>query len=219
MVHYAIGFDSRAITATFDPRKARDIPDEHYQRIIETRDAIQNKYSKETDLGRILFRVEGNRAGKHDPRPRVFFSDYNGNVLTTDKRSNFQLRAMQNFVTSIEDYNKPKQRLYGRYMIAGPVPIVLADSELLMYVGFKWNEPPPLLLRLFDHPFQLLLAVMLVSTPLLLWLAWALSQPARRLEAAAQRVAKVSSSSIRILKKAPQNFVKRAAASTKWSKR
>lgn len=173
-----------------DPRKARDIPDEHYQRIIETRDAIQNKYSKETDLGRILFRVEGNRAGKHDPRPRVFFSDYNGNVLTTDKRSNFQLRAMQNFVTSIEDYNKPKQRLYGRYMIAGPVPIVLADSELLMYVGFKWNEPPPLLLRLFDHPFQLLLAVMLVSTPLLLWLAWALSQPARRLEAAAQRVAK-----------------------------
>lgn len=59
-----------------------------------------------------------------------------------------------------------------------------------MYVGFKWNEPPPLLLRLFDHPFQLLLAVMLVSTPLLLWLAWALSQPARRLEAAAQRVAK-----------------------------
>ncbi|EHR4995725.1 envelope stress sensor histidine kinase CpxA [Vibrio parahaemolyticus] len=173
-----------------DPRKARDIPDEHYQRIIETRDAIQNKYSKETDLGRILFRVEGNRVGKHDPRPRVFFSDYNGNVLTTDKRSNFQLRAMQNFVTSIEDYNKPKQRLYGRYMIAGPVPIVLADSELLMYVGFKWNEPPPLLLRLFDHPFQLLLAVMLVSTPLLLWLAWALSQPARRLEAAAQRVAK-----------------------------
>ncbi|MDG2881864.1 histidine kinase dimerization/phospho-acceptor domain-containing protein, partial [Vibrio parahaemolyticus] len=63
-------------------------------------------------------------------------------------------------------------------------------SDILMYVGFKWNEPPPLLLRLFDHPFQLLLAVMLVSTPLLLWLAWALSQPARRLEAAAQRVAK-----------------------------
>ena len=31
---------------------------------------------------------------------------------------------------------------------------------------------------------------MLASTPLLLWLAWALSQPARRLERAAQRVAK-----------------------------
>ncbi|MGF1894681.1 HAMP domain-containing protein, partial [Vibrio campbellii] len=43
---------------------------------------------------------------------------------------------------------------------------------------------------LFDKPFQLLFAVMLVSTPLLLWLAWALSQPARRLERAAKRVAK-----------------------------
>lgn len=75
-------------------------------------------------------------------------------------------------------------------MIAGPVPIKIANSDLLMYVGFKWNEPPPIMLRLFDHPLQLLLAVMLVSTPLLLWLAWALSQPARRLETAAQRVAK-----------------------------
>ncbi|MEF1210910.1 ATP-binding protein [Vibrio alginolyticus] len=83
--------------------------------------------------------------------PFFFFSDYSGNVLTTEKRSNFQLRAMQNFVTSIEDYNNPKQKLYGRYMIAGPIPITLAGSDILMYVGFKWNEPPPLLLRLFDQ--------------------------------------------------------------------
>ncbi|MGR5201048.1 HAMP domain-containing protein, partial [Photobacterium damselae] len=45
------------------------------------------------------------------------------------------------------------------------------------------------LLRMFDKPFQLLFAVMAVSTPLLLWLAWALSQPARSLERAAKRVA------------------------------
>ena len=84
----------------------------------------------------------------------------------------------------------PKQKLYGHYMVAGPVPITLAGEELLMYAGVKWNQPPPFLLRLFDKPLQLLLAVMLASTPLLLWLAWALSQPARRLERAAQRVAK-----------------------------
>jgi len=173
-----------------DPRKARDIPSAPYQRMLEVRDEIQNQYSKETDLGRILFSIEGRRQNKNDPRPRMFFSDYNGKILTTDHRNNFQMRAMQNFVSIIEDNNQPKQKLYGRYMVAGPVPITLAGSDLLMYVGFKWNEPPPLLLRLFDHPVQLLLAVMLASTPLLLWLAWALSQPARRLEAAAQRVAK-----------------------------
>jgi two-component system sensor histidine kinase CpxA len=54
----------------------------------------------------------------------------------------------------------------------------------------RWNQPPPFLLRMFDKPLQLLLVVMAVSTPLLLWLAWALSQPARRLERAAKRVAK-----------------------------
>ncbi len=173
-----------------DPRKARDIPKSPYERMQQLRDDIQNQYKTETDLGRILFSIEGRRHNKNDPRPRMFFSDYNGKILTTDHRNNFQMRAMQNFVSIIEDNNQPKQKLYGRYMIAGPVPITLAGSDLLMYVGFKWNEPPPLLLRLFDHPVQLLLAVMLVSTPLLLWLAWALSQPARRLEAAAQRVAK-----------------------------
>ncbi|MGR5237381.1 envelope stress sensor histidine kinase CpxA [Vibrio alfacsensis] len=173
-----------------DPRKARDIPQDHYQRMIEMRNGIEKKYQNETSLGKILFSVEGHRRNKHDPRPQVFFSDDEGNVLTSATRSDFRMRAMQNFVTSIDDQKQPKQKLYGRYMIAGPVPIKLAGSDLLMYVGFKWNQPPPIMLRLFDHPLQLLLAVMVVSTPLLLWLAWALSQPARRLETAAQRVAK-----------------------------
>jgi len=35
----------------------------------------------------------------------------------------------------------------------------------------------------FDHPFRFVVGLLMcVSTPLLLWLAWALSQPARRLE-------------------------------------
>ncbi|MGR5208290.1 envelope stress sensor histidine kinase CpxA [Vibrio sp. PNB23_22_7] len=173
-----------------DPRKARDIPQDHYLRMIEIRDRIEKKYQKEKNLGKILFSVEGHRSSKHDPRPQVFFSDYDGNVLTSAESSDFRMRAMQNFVTSIDDQKQPKQKLYGHYMIAGPMPIQLAGSDLLMYVGFKWNQPPPIMLRLFDHPLQLLLAVMAASTPLLLWLAWALSQPARRLETAAQRVAK-----------------------------
>ncbi|WP_423839957.1 envelope stress sensor histidine kinase CpxA [Vibrio mytili] len=173
-----------------DPRKAHNIPDGPYQRILQLRDDVQKEYQQQTNLEHILLSIEGRREHKHDPRPRIFFSDYDGKVLTTDNRKNFHLRAMQNFVSIIEDNQQPKQKLYGRYMIAGPVPITLAGTDILMYVGFKWNQPPPFLLQLFDHPVQLLLAVMLVSTPLLLWLAWALSLPARRLEAAAQRVAK-----------------------------
>ncbi|KOO02626.1 envelope stress sensor histidine kinase CpxA [Vibrio nereis] len=173
-----------------DPRKARDIPPEHFQRMLEAKKNIEQRYKNSTDLGRIIFELEGGNRSHRDGRPRYFLTDVEGNILTTRSPKDFKLKALRNFVTTIDGPESPKQKLYGRYLVAGPLPIVLANQDLLIYVGFKWNEPPPFLLRMFDRPFQLLLAVMLVSTPLLLWLAWALSQPARKLERAAQRVAK-----------------------------
>ncbi|MDF2154755.1 envelope stress sensor histidine kinase CpxA [Vibrio sp. CAU 1672] len=189
-----------------DPRKARDLPQEHLQRMEQMRDDIQARFRHESDLGRILFRLEGTRRGRHDPRPRVFVTDQAGNIISATQPQEFHQRAMKNFVSMIDNHQQPKQRLYGRFMLAGPVPITLAGSDLYMYVGFKWTQPPPFLLRLFDHPLQLLLAVMVVSTPLLLWLAWALSQPARRLESAAQRVAKGEFVIDPSLEKGPSEF-------------
>ena len=182
-----------------DPRKSRDLPPEMHQRIIVQKEMLEEHFRDETNLTRILMFLEGNgNRGfgpmKHnenrDERPRFFVTDLDGNVLTAREHPDFKYKALQNFATSIESIDKPQQRLYGRYMIAGPVPVVLAKRNLLLYVGFRWDLPPPLLLQLFDKPVQLLLAVMLVSTPLLLWLAWALSKPAQRLAQAAQRVAR-----------------------------
>ena len=42
---------------------------------------------------------------------------------------------------------------------------------------------------LFDRPLLLLIVTMLVSSPLLLWLAWSLAKPARKLKNAADEVA------------------------------
>ncbi|MDA0120436.1 MULTISPECIES: envelope stress sensor histidine kinase CpxA [Vibrio] len=172
-----------------DPRKSRDIPAEHYKKLLATKTKIEQRFAGETDLRRIIFYLEGRKRPPRDPRPHFVLTDLEGNILTTRDRKDFKLKAVQNFITSIEDPEYPKQKLYGHYMVAGPLPITLAQKDLLMYIGVKWNQPSPFLIRLFDKPFQLLLAVMLVSTPLLLWLAWALSQPARKLELAAKRVA------------------------------
>jgi two-component system sensor histidine kinase CpxA len=117
-------------------------------------------------------------------------ADVDGNSLLTKQRRDFKFKALKNFIATVESPEKPMQKLYNNYMLTGPVPITLAQQNLHLYVGIKWNQPPPFLLRMFDKPLQLLLVVMLVSTPFLLWLAWALSQPARRLERAAKRVAK-----------------------------
>ncbi|MFN3019168.1 envelope stress sensor histidine kinase CpxA [Vibrio coralliilyticus] len=173
-----------------DPRKSRDIPADHYKKLIGIKQKIEKNFAREQDLRRIIFQLEGPKRSPRDPRPRFVLTDLEGNILTTRDRKDFKLKAVQNFITSIENPEHPKQRLYGHYMVAGPLPITLAQKDLLLYVGMKWNQPSPFLIRLFDKPFQLLFAVMLVSTPLLLWLAWALSQPARKLERAAKRVAK-----------------------------
>ncbi|OIQ24508.1 envelope stress sensor histidine kinase CpxA [uncultured Vibrio sp.] len=173
-----------------DPRKTRDIPPEHLEKLIKIKQSIETRHKNDTDLGRVIFNLEDQRHMPRNSRPRIFISDLEGNVLTTKKHHDFKIRALKNFITSLDSTETPKQKLYGQYMVAGPLPITLAQRELYLYVGVRWDQPSPFLLRLFDKPFQLLFAVMLVSTPLLLWLAWALSQPARKLERAARRVAR-----------------------------
>ncbi|MGF1911589.1 envelope stress sensor histidine kinase CpxA [Vibrio kasasachensis] len=173
-----------------DPRKPHTIPANSLEKMQRFASHVENRYQGETDFKRLLRRIDADRPSSRDPKPRYFLTDLDGNIVSLQKHRNFKVRALQNLISNIESDNQPKQRLYGHFMIAGPVAVTLAEQPLHMYLAFKWDQPPPFLLKLFDKPFQLLFAVMLVSTPLLLWLAWALSQPARRLERAAKRVAK-----------------------------
>ena len=173
-----------------DPRKTRDISQPYYERLTEVRDQIEREFSAANSIGQVLAAFDSRPPrDSNDGRLKVFITDIDSNILTVYRRPDFSLKALRNFVTTIETPLVPQQRLYGRVMISGPFPIQLANDDYYLYIGAKWNQPPNFVIQLFDHPFRLLLAVMLVSTPLLLWLSWALSQPARRLELAAQRVA------------------------------
>ncbi|MEP3350858.1 MAG: envelope stress sensor histidine kinase CpxA [Marinomonas sp.] len=173
-----------------DPRLTKDISPPHYSDMLQTRDRIEQEFSGGKELHSVIDEIERrSKRGNEDNKLRLYITDLDGEVQVWSRRSDFTLRMLRNFVTRVEDPLKPQQKLYGKIMLSGPFPIKLGDEDRLLYIGVKWNEPPSFLLQLFDHPFRLLLAVMLVSTPLLLWLAWALSQPARRLEKAAQRVA------------------------------
>ncbi|WP_240537177.1 envelope stress sensor histidine kinase CpxA [Marinomonas flavescens] len=190
-----------------DPRKVKDIPNNKYKEFLNIRNHIENRFSLEHNISKITQTMvskynqneskEAQKQIKNDEKnfkingqPMFFIVNNEGNVLTRYKAPNFIYRTLRNFITSLEDPTIPRQRLYGRFMVSGPIPIVLAGSNYQFYIGEKWNRPPSFLINLFDHPFQLLLVVMLVSTPFLLWLSWALSQPARLLERAAQSVAR-----------------------------
>ncbi|REG81299.1 envelope stress sensor histidine kinase CpxA [Marinomonas pollencensis] len=190
-----------------DPRNVKELPQDRYNELLTLTKHIEHRFAAEKDISIISqsLVVKYNdytqqldqekqqtlRARKeHSQPPMLFIVDDKDTILTQYRAPNFVYRTVRNFITSVDAASFPKQRLYGRFMVSGPIPIKLADAQYQLYLGERWNRPPGFLFQLFDHPFQLLLAVMLVSTPLLLWLSWALSQPARRLEKAAQSVAR-----------------------------
>ncbi|WCN10343.1 envelope stress sensor histidine kinase CpxA [Marinomonas mediterranea] len=200
----------------FDPRKQTEVPPERLEQLLTFRDQIESRFSHFNRIEEIVpiltepkrfKKIDDKNKDKHgDGRQRFFLTDYEGRLLGTERRD-LSYKAIRNFVSSIERSDKPMMRLYGRFMLSGPVPIKLADDNYFLYVGMKWNEPPlGFLIGLLDSPIRLLLATMLVSTPLLLWLAWALSQPARRLENAAKRVAKGTFDIDPKLEKGPSEF-------------
>ncbi|MDP5055601.1 MAG: envelope stress sensor histidine kinase CpxA [Marinomonas hwangdonensis] len=175
----------------FDPRQTRDIAPPHYERFVDIRDQLEQRFAGFSEIDAVVRQLDGRRShrGFDDNKMRLFITDIDGNIQLVERSSDHVFKALRNFVTTIDNPQKPQQKLYGKMMISGPLPIRLANADYYLYLGSRAGEPPHFLLQLFDSSMRLLLAVMLVSTPLLLWLAWALSQPARRLEKAAQRVA------------------------------
>ncbi|MDW6002685.1 envelope stress sensor histidine kinase CpxA [Vibrio mangrovi] len=181
---------------SLDPRKSRDLPGAELHRLTEVKENLELTFAGEQNLAVILMQLS-NRANRRprlhgDDRDRyhLFLTDMEGNILTLSGNQEVRSRALQNFITGIESVDHPQQRLYGHFLMTGPLPIQLANRSLLLYVAFPGNRPPPFFVRLLDNPVSFLLVVMLISTPLLLWLAWALSQPAQKLAQASQRVAR-----------------------------
>ncbi|WP_434358001.1 envelope stress sensor histidine kinase CpxA [Parasalinivibrio latis] len=134
---------------------------------------------------------------------KLYFTDTDGVVLDLGRHSD---KFVRNFASSSDDPKRPLTRQYGPWQMAGPFVISDGPEQGWMYIGRRLREPPPFLIRLLDNPVQLLLATMLVSTPLLLWLAWAVTRPARRLQMAAERVAKGEFSIDPLLEKGPREF-------------
>lgn len=144
-------------------------------------------------------------------RFELFIVNKQGQLLT-GHHSAFSSKAIRHFVASFQtagdaregdaaivgrstslslatEQSMPQQRLYRRFMISGPFKAKLADTNVQIYVATKWQTPPKIMLLLLDKPISALFIIMLISTPILLWLSWSLSLPARRLEKAANRVA------------------------------
>ncbi len=175
------------IAPHFDPRSQHEIGQAPLVKIQKVAESITHKYQHNADFNRSLSMID-QYSNKQPGSFSLFFTNYSGEIVNEHHRG--QSKSLRNFITLSDDLNNPKQKLYGRKMLAGPFKVTIANQKVLLYVSRFYRNPPPFILQILDRPAQLLVAAMLVSTPFLLWLAWALSQPARRLQHAAERVSR-----------------------------
>lgn len=191
---------------TFDPRAQHTIPAPQLQRYQESAQTISQKLA--AGGGPLEKRLQRFTNRDRHQGFQLFFTTEAGEIITPDGRN----KALRNFITMADTPSAPKQKLYGRWMIAGPFAIPHQQQTILMYIGRIWHRPPPFFIQILDKPFQLLLVTMLISTPLLLWLAWALSLPARRLQQAAERVASGQFEADPQLESGPKEFLQAGAS-------
>lgn len=179
------------IAQQYDPRQTHMAPKANINKLERIAEYITDEYGDAYSLVGSLRELERHsqhrKRDRDDRKPAIYLTDTNGALIS--QHPPMQRKAIQNFITGLDSFERPQQRLYGSFMVVGPVPVVIARTPMYLYLGERWDRTPPFLLQLFDKPFQLLIVVMLISTPLLMWLAYALSKPARRLQQAALRVA------------------------------
>ncbi|MCV2403201.1 envelope stress sensor histidine kinase CpxA [Marinomonas sp. C2222] len=195
-----------------DPRLTKDLPQRSYSENILLRDLLQQESMQGKSLKQAINAVEKQSKRDKEDKAKLFITDAEGTLLAWSNRAGFSMRILRNFITLIENPEQPQQKLYGRTLLSGPFPIQLTNQTGFLYIGVKSDAPPFFLLHLLDNPWRFLLAVMLVSTPFLLWLSWALTQPARRLEAAAKRVAQGNFETDEKLEKGPSEFQQAGAS-------
>ncbi|CAM4047369.1 envelope stress sensor histidine kinase CpxA [Vibrio neonatus] len=167
-----------------DPRKSHSINSSALHKITHLVNTVELELNHSSSPSRALKTLERRRFGSKDFR--LYLVNSEGSLISREHGAKRQ--ALQAMAAEYSNAQEPSQKLFGRYMVAGPFPIFVNGENYRIYAGFTAKRSPPLLYLLLDAPFKLMLFIMIISTPLLLLSAWSLSRPARRLEDAAKRV-------------------------------
>ncbi|WP_406833568.1 envelope stress sensor histidine kinase CpxA [Morganella morganii] len=133
-------------------------------------------------------------------------------IVTTEGRIIGPIRndsqVIRNFMGQSDNTDNPKKKRYGRIELLGPFEVRDGEDRYQLYLIRPANTAQSDFINfLIDRPFLLLAATMLISTPLLLWLAWSMAKPARKLKNAADDVAKGNLRQHPELEAGPQEFL------------
>ncbi|CAK9886973.1 MAG: Sensor histidine kinase CpxA [Candidatus Erwinia impunctatus] len=124
-----------------------------------------------------------------------------------------EMQVIRNFIGLADNAEEPQKKKYGRLELLGPFAVRDSDDSYQLYLIRPANNSQfDFINLLFDRPFLLLIVTMLISSPLLLWLAWSLAKPARKLKYAADEVAAGNLRQHPELEKGTQEFIAAGAS-------
>ncbi|MGL9720891.1 envelope stress sensor histidine kinase CpxA [Symbiopectobacterium sp.] len=140
------------------------------------------------------------------PGQRLVFVTSEGRIFGTLQKTEMQI--VRNFIGQSNNADHPQKKNYGRLELLGPFSVRDGEDNYQVYLIRMANSPQSDFINLLlDRPLLLLIVTMLISTPLLLWLAWSLAKPARKLKIAADEVAQGNLRQHPELEAGPQEFL------------
>lgn len=133
---------------------------------------LQNDPANDLVWWRRLFRAIDKWA---PPGQRLILATSEGRVIGAQRN---EMQIVRNFIGQSDNADHPKKKKYGHVELLGPFLICDGEDNYQLYLIRPANSPQSDFFNLmFDRPLLLLIVTMLISTPLLLWLAWSLAKP------------------------------------------
>ncbi|NDL64804.1 envelope stress sensor histidine kinase CpxA [Acerihabitans arboris] len=139
------------------------------------------------------------------PGQRLILVTSEGRVIGAQRN---EMQVIRNFIGQSDNSDHPQKKKYGRVELVGPFPVRDGEDNYQLYqIRPAGNSQSDFISLMFDRPLLLLIVTMLISIPLLLWLAWSLAKPARKLKHAADEVARGNLRQHPELEAGPQEFL------------
>jgi two-component system sensor histidine kinase CpxA len=189
--------DSRQITPLLDSEQRQGIM---LQQHVEAE--LAGDPANDLMWWRRLFRAIDKWA---PPGQRLILVTSEGRVIGAQRN---EMQVIRNFIGQSDNSDHPQKKKYGRIELVGPFPVKDGDDNYQLYqIRPAGNSQSDFINLMFDRPLLLLIVTMLISIPLLLWLAWSLAKPARKLKHAADEVARGNLRQHPELEAGPQEFL------------
>ncbi|WP_130832671.1 envelope stress sensor histidine kinase CpxA [[Erwinia] mediterraneensis] len=139
------------------------------------------------------------------PGQRLLLVTSEGRVIGAQHN---EMQVIRNFIGQSDNADHPQKKKYGRVELVGPFAVHDGEDNYQLYmIRPATSSQLDFINLLFDRPLLLLIVTMLISSPLLLWLAWSLARPARKLKHAADEVARGNLRQHPELESGPQEFL------------